>query len=311
MENKKQHYVPKVYLRNFSGEDKFINAFDKISGKSYKAVINNICCEDNLYTVWDLNFEAGQLYGTRDLGIEKDFFSQSVEKQLQEALTYFLDIIRWWWETKSEKPIMSASVKDRIAQVIVAQILRMPDMQDYNNNMVQSMTEQIGTIVSSMDLANRDSLMLQLKMIQMENQLNPALSQFNNTFFNKGFFNDFCAAIASNYWTLLCSPDAEFYTCDRPVNLCRHIDEVRPMFMGFTQEGAEVSYTINPCLTLSIWDKHHFADKQLEDCTCRIATRKEIAHINTLRYVCAKRHIFSFGDSFVYANYMYNATKNQ
>ena len=309
MENKKQHYVPKVYLRNFSGEDRYIYAFDKVSGKSYKAVIDNICCEDNLYTVWDLNYEEGKLYGTRNLGIEKGFFSQSVEKQLQDALSYFLDLIRWWWATKSEQPIMSASTKEKIAQVLVAQILRMPDMQNYNSTMVQSMTGQISEIVSSTEAKNRDDLLMQLKMIQVENQLNPALSQFNHTFFNKGFFKDFCSAIASNYWTFLCSPNAEFYTCDRPVNLCRHLEDVRPMFLGFTQEGAEVSYTINPCLALAIWDKQHFADKQKEDCTCRIATRKEIAHINTLRYVCAKRHVFSVSDSFVYANYMYNATK--
>lgn len=311
MENKKQHYVPKVYLRGFSGEDKYIYAFDKISGKSYKAVIDNICCKDNLYTVWDLNYDKGKLYGTRDLGIEKDFFAKSVEKQLEDALSYFLDLIRWWWATKSEKPIMSTSIKDKIAQVIVSQILRMPDMQDYNNTMVQSMTGQISEVVSSMEAKNRDALLIQLKMIQVENQLNPALSQFTHTFFNKDFFSDFCTAIANNYWTFLCSPNAEFYTCDRPVNLCRHLEDVRPMFLGFTQEGAEVSYTINPCLALVIWDKQHFADKQEEDCTCRIATRKEIAHINTLRYVCAKRHVFSAGESFVYANYMYNATKNQ
>ena len=58
-ENRKQHYIPQIYLRKFSGEDKYIHTFDKATGKSYRATISNICCEDNLYTVWDLNYILG------------------------------------------------------------------------------------------------------------------------------------------------------------------------------------------------------------------------------------------------------------
>ena len=310
-ENRKQHYVPQIYLRNFSGEDRYIHAFDKQTGRIYKAAIDSICCADNLYTVWDLNYQDGELYATRDLGLEKDFFANSIEIQLEAALTYFLDIVRWWWTTKSEKPIFDNAIKEKIAQVIVAQILRMPDMQDYNNQLVQSITGQISDLLSSVDTTNKDRLLVDLNMIRIENQINPALSQFKNSFFNKDFFQSFSSALANNYWTLLCSPGAEFYTCDRPVNLCRHCEDVRPIFFGFAEEGAENSYTINPCLVLSIWDKQFFPDKIKEDGTCRVATRHEISHVNVLRYFTAKRHIFSVGNSFVYAQQIYNGIKNQ
>ena len=310
-ENRKQHYVPQIYLRKFSGEDKYIHTFDKETGKSYRATINNICCADNLYTVWDLNYEEGGLYATRDLGLEKDFFANTIEIQLEATLNYFLDLVRWWWAKRTDESIIPLSIKEKIAQVIVSQILRMPDMQDYNDQLVQSMTGQISEIVSSMNAKNRDSLLLELKMMQIENRLNPALSQFNNTFFNKDFFQSFSSCLANNYWTLLCSPAAEFYTCDRPVNLCRHCEDVRPMFLGFAEEGAEVSYTINPCLVLTIWDKQHFPDKEKEDGTCRIASRREISHVNVLRYISAKRQIFSVGNEFAYAKQMYERNNNQ
>ena len=310
-ENKKQHYVPQVYLRNFSGEERFINTFDKQTGKIYRSAINSVCCEENLYTIWDLDNDDKGLYATRNLSLERDFFASTIEKQLEATLKYFLDLLRWWWPTKTEDVIFSEDIKKKVSQVIVAQILRMPDMQDYNNQMTQSMTSQIADILKSAPASNTNSLLFQLKTIQVENQLNPALTQFNNTFFNKDFFQSFSSTLAGNYWTLLCSPGADFYTCDRPVNLCRHCEDVRPMYLGFAEEGAEVSYTINPCLALTIWDKQHFPAKEKEDGTCRIATPREIAHVNTLRYITAKRHVFSAGDSFVYAQQMYERIKNR
>lgn len=308
-ENKKHHYVPQIYLRSFSGEDRFINTFDKQTGRIYKSAIDSVCCEDNLYTIWDLSKDDNGIYATRNLSIEKEFFSNTIETQLGSTLRYFFDLLRWWWTTKTECVIFSDDVKKKVSQAIVAQILRMPDMQDYNNQMTQSMTSQIADILKSAPASNANSLLFQLITIQVENQLNPALTQFNNTFFNKDFFQSFSSTLAGNYWTLLCSPNAEFYTCDRPVNLCRHCEDVRPMYLGFAEEGAEVSYTINPCLVLTIWDKQHFPEKKKEDGICRIATRREIAHVNVLRYVTAKRQIYSVGDSFVFAKQMYDKTK--
>lgn len=309
MENKRQHYVPQVYLRNFSCEDKFINTFDKETGKIYTAAIDKICCLDNLYTIWELENKDNSISASRNLSLEKDFFASNIEKKMEDTLKYFLDISRWWWQTKSTGKVISPECKHNIAEVVVAQILRMPDMIEANSIMVQSISSQISNILSSTKASNTDSLLKELRLIQFENKLNPALSQANNTFFNGDFFDSFVNCLYSNYWTLTISPYAEFYTCDRPVNLCRHCEDVRPMFIGYGEEGAEVSYTINPCLALSIWDKQHFPEKENEDCTFRLATRREISHINVLRYFTAKRHVFSVGKEFVFANKLYAGKK--
>ena len=309
MENKRQHYVPQVYLRNFSCEDKFINTFDKETGKMYTAAIDKVCCLDDLYTIWEIDSSGHHITKSRNLSLEKDFFASNIEKKMEDTLKYFLDITRWWWQTKSTGRVISSECKQNIAEVVTSQILRMPDTIEANSNMVQSICKQISNIISSTTASNANSLLNEVRLIQLENKINPALSQVNNTFFNGDFFASFVNCLYNNYWTLTISPYAEFYTCDRPVNLCRHCDDVRPMFLGFGEEGAEVSYTINPCLSLSIWDKQHFPDKENEDCTFRLATRREIAHINVLRYFTAKRHVFSVGKDFVYANKMYLGKK--
>jgi hypothetical protein len=49
-----QHYVPKVYLKNFSktkGKDYFVNVYDKVNDRYFETNIKNICSETNLYTL--------------------------------------------------------------------------------------------------------------------------------------------------------------------------------------------------------------------------------------------------------------------
>ena len=46
---KKQHYVPKWYLRNFSSNGKTIYSYDKVNGKSYPTNVNDIAQENCFY----------------------------------------------------------------------------------------------------------------------------------------------------------------------------------------------------------------------------------------------------------------------
>ena len=51
----KQHYVPRVYLKNFAsridGDDGFVNVFDKKLNRHKEINIKNICAEKHLYTL--------------------------------------------------------------------------------------------------------------------------------------------------------------------------------------------------------------------------------------------------------------------
>jgi len=61
-----QHFVPRVYLKNFStkkGKEYFIDVFDKDDGRYFKTNIKNVCTESNLYTL------------SRDTEINKDILA--------------------------------------------------------------------------------------------------------------------------------------------------------------------------------------------------------------------------------------------
>ena len=57
---KKQHYVPRFYLKNFSNKNKdgyYIHCYDIDTNKTYPANIKNIAEEKYFYKIGDENFE--------------------------------------------------------------------------------------------------------------------------------------------------------------------------------------------------------------------------------------------------------------
>lgn len=77
-----QHYVPRVYLKNFAekrGTDYFIDVFDKSKNKTFNTNITNICAERHLYTLDDDSKINGDV-----MAIEK-MFAVGFEPMYQRA----------------------------------------------------------------------------------------------------------------------------------------------------------------------------------------------------------------------------------
>ena len=77
-----QHYVPRVYLKNFAtqvGKEFFINVFDKIENRYFKANIKKICSETDFYTL-----PKGSIASEDILAIEK-IYSTAIEPMYNRA----------------------------------------------------------------------------------------------------------------------------------------------------------------------------------------------------------------------------------
>lgn len=78
-----QHYVPKVYLRNFAskikGENYFVDVYDKLENRFFPTNIKNICAELHLYT---LDEEI-----TKDIMAIEDIYSKIIEPMYAKAYT--------------------------------------------------------------------------------------------------------------------------------------------------------------------------------------------------------------------------------
>ena len=113
-------------------------------------------------------------------------------------------------------------------------------------------------------------------------------------------------AIANNIFVFWISKGSDFYTSDFPIVVSPHVENVRPMFMGLAQYGGELTMPLSPSLTLSIYDRAYFKDKEDMDGCFVDANEKEIRRQNFLRYMYGTQHVFSYKNDFSLIDFVYN-----
>ena len=117
-QTKRQHYIPRCYLKWFSANGKSIYTYDKKLSKAYDAPMMSVCFENNLYTISDEfvarnNAESGTSEINR-LTIERDFFSKGVEPNLDLMLRQ-IDEIREDWQAGREQYYLNQQEKLSVA----------------------------------------------------------------------------------------------------------------------------------------------------------------------------------------------------
>ncbi len=85
----KQHYVPRVYLKNFAvkrGKEYYVDAYDKLEKRVFTPNITNICAEIDFYTL-DENSEI-----TSDpLALEQKLLAKGFEPMYEKAYRILID----------------------------------------------------------------------------------------------------------------------------------------------------------------------------------------------------------------------------
>ena len=61
---KRQHYIPKMLLKKWSSDGKFLNCFNKTKQEYAAICINNVCVENDLYELKDSTLSRSQLTPT-------------------------------------------------------------------------------------------------------------------------------------------------------------------------------------------------------------------------------------------------------
>ena len=302
----KQHYVPRCYLKWFSTDGKSLHTYDKISSKKYQASMMSVCCEDNLYTISDefviKNNADAKASTINRLSIEHDFFSKSIEPNL-DLLLRQIDQIRQEWSSSAGYYVLNAREKLEVALHIVSLYFRHPlIMASTVDNSVRA--ERAAIDMMKMILASQtgDDGFNQLQIgIEYDK---PALSA-SQTFMNKELLMDFAKAIAKNIFVFWMSEEEAFYTSDFPIVVNPHEDNVRPMYMGLAQYGGEVMFSLSPKLALSIYDCECFEQDAHLDGHFIVADGKEIRRHNFTHYFYAQRHVFSIKNDFDLIDFAY------
>ena len=293
-------------MKRFSDNEKSIYAYDKISSKSYQASLMSVCCEDELYTISEEFVRRNNQEGGSEinrLSIEKEHFSRNIEPFFAQLLSQ-IDEIKDEWISGKDHYRLNFYEKRELALHIVTQYQRMPHVME------STVDDYI-----RMEKAEMDMLKYILAVQTGNDEFNnldvdveydrPALHASLTYLDDEGLMN-FADAIANNIFVFWFSKGKDFYTSDFPIVVKPHVKNVRSTFLGLAQYGGELTMPLSPGLALSVYDREYFKEKENMDCCFLEADDAEVAHQNVLRYVYAKRHVFSIKNEFSFFEFVKN-----
>lgn len=304
----KHHYIPQCYLRKFANNNyKNIYTYDKNSSTSYNAAINSVCCLNNFYRItsnhsydfYEITSNASEksiVNEEDELAIECDYFAEHVEPKYNNVLSWLITRKEECLKDESKNIGLSFADKLTIANHIVIQYLRLPYQREQTLSMHNSFMDQMIPLLQA--AATLETNNPKINELKIGHEFDSALLHATDTFLNEKFVNDFANALANNYWGFLVSPDGNFYTSDFPIIVEPHVPNVRPMFLGLTQYGAEMTFPISNEIVLSIWDREYFSNKAKTDCRFYVIDKKEERRQNHFRYFYARRHVFCYHNDF-------------
>lgn len=295
-EHTRHHYIPQCYLRNFSNNGKNLYTYDKVSSTSYHAKIEDRCIIDDFYRLSEGYIKENPQDAGKELFIECDYFSSNIEPNFSKIISWLISLKEECLKDECKNIGLSFNNKKEIAAHIVIQYLRLPDMRTDQLDMFnQYMPQVIDLFKQGLAIEKNDQ---SFNDLDIKASCDPALYHANMTFMNEKFVNEFAEVLANNYWSFLVSENEIFYTSDFPIVVEQHVPNVRPIYLGLAQYGAELTFPVSKNIVLTIWDKEYFASKMDSDCKFIKVDAKEERRQNSLRYFYAKRHVFSYHNDF-------------
>lgn len=289
-EPKKQHYVPQIYLRNFSSEINpgKIYVKSKSPSKLYLANISDTAAQRNFYTV--NKYE--------DKYILERHFSSTIEPMLSSIIK----IIR----SKAENNliqngicILSGEEKEKLALSIIFQFLRSTNTRDYEKKLYNENLPIAFAKAKERFSPLSDEQVEKLKLFENSEDYFKDIAL--STIFNEKSLTKYISILLrKNFLIYRIIGDELFVTSDNPVVLLNSITlEATPFKNGLENESTVVMYPISPkTIVVAYHPAKYFGTlKELDCCLRFINGEKEKGFINTANK--AQKHSCN---NFLYSN---------
>lgn len=313
-DTKKEHYVPRFYLKKFCDVDNKIWVFDKRSQNKRKQRVSEIAMENYFY---DLDLDRV----TIDAKKEKEFQNLSNEflekgifdnfDQMKESLKkyvekdYFLKVEplfskllndisekanganRWYIQNCYA---FSIKEKEILSVMFAIQLMRTKTMREEYKDGIEKLTSQLfNKFIKDSDdedvEVNMDKEALKWQHVSM--MLDPDYLETMSDILN------------SHIWIMLINKTSKsFYTSDNPIAKIPNVIHPHKGNMGIGSEGMELLFPITPNLIVGMYEKEYFRSKMLDRSFVEINEPEVIDRFNSAQILSSYRCVFSKENSF-------------
>ena len=298
---KKQHYVPKCYLRSFSSDQSdHLFVYDKTTQKSWNGAISDIAEEGYFYDLsfpdsldtetqtflQDHNVTLKQLKA--DQTIEK-YLANTVENRYKHLLSSLVSSFRQlspWVEKNCF--FISKKDKEELSYYIAIQMLRTRALRDSilgSADRLQQVLLDMGVnndVVNNYSLTEKQAGNIQGRMLLDEKKTMESAMLLNHL-----------------TWILYINRTPQLlYTSDSPVARIAHAKHAFLSMAGLSSPGVELSIPISPQLILIMIEGHYHKLSASLDRTWQEMKPQNVQHYNARCIYQSHRFVFSSNNDF-------------
>jgi len=319
-DTKKEHYVPRCYLRNFADEQECIDVFDKWNLQVRKNQrILNIAMENRFYDIdllrilSDLDNDARQKAKAdilKMVGLEsweeiepiisnKKYIEKEHFAKLEGLYASLLDQIianshngnAWVLHNCSA---LSEEEKALFSVFVSMQVIRSKNFRDSLNDGIEKLAQ---ALVYKEQMNNPDALPKDAFQIEANSEF--IKLQHSSMIMDPKITLHFAEILCNHVWIIHYNKTkVPFLTSDYPIVNIPHKFDRHLSYAGFASEGIEIAFPISPRMLLCMYDqntyKAHFSDRAF----ITIDDKKLIEYYNRWQIINSRRCVFGIGTDF-------------
>ena len=289
-EKKKQHFVPKFYLKRFTYDDHRLFVFDKFKKKSYGSNINDVASERYFY-----DFPG-------DVADQHSIDPQLIENALSEIEDGFAKTVGSFLKRvqRETKRIIKPRHKKAISYFIGLQSTRTKEHRRFQKQMIEGGMEAL--ISKTREDDSDDEYFVEVDEDYVS--LLQAMSMFNPY-----FQRQLTKVLQNHIWLLGVNNTTQpLYTSDHPIVKMPHKKDPHQIqsHSGFASEGIEIALPLTPKYILILCERtfhKHFVSK---DGRSIALDSNGVTYYNSLQVSQSYRQVYCSSNSFVLAKEMCN-----
>ena len=317
-DTKKEHFVPRCYLKHFVSETERINVFDKVTLGKRNQKILDVAMENYFY---DIDFyklldsvpsdkidEVKQdLMKIVDTDcweeveaaldkkhLEKEYFSRmeaTYSKLLEEIIRKAYGGNAW---VIDHCKALSSEEKVSLSLFIAIQIIRTKSFRENIKNITEKLYQQIAYILQAQEenAVSKDEIRVTANddYVKLEH---------SSMILNEEMAIDVAKTLLNHIWVMYVNKtDVPFYTSDNPVALIPHKHDKYMSYAGLKSEGIEIAFPVSPDLLIGIYDEEVYKDLFVDRQFLRLDSPQDAEYFNRAQVFSSLRCVFSNKDDF-------------
>lgn len=239
---KKQHYVPKLYLKSFAIPDgkNQVWVYDKHTGKLFKRNINDVLLQNDFYTLEEY----------KDKYLWEKLYSNILEPDYAEQLNFIIEKCNNY-AIPTSVPIIDFQFKVDFSFSLTMQFLRTPVMRKYLAGILPTVFDSVMEDELQLNTKTSNSVINVLKTMDPNDGKTVKDLSFKTFLFQAPMLKDFVDSFSRREWIFCVSSRPQYITSDNPIVTINNLSRTAGfMESAFNSQHTGFVFSLTPTICL-------------------------------------------------------------